>query len=180
MFILQIDFSRISIVQHFDRRWNSVLELAKHGLQMALQLTDEFPDHKQFRNFHFGHSYDIIFNRWTVDFHEVKHLDRVNCKEYDLYREGRVNRMHSQCVRNCIHEKLKNCWIQKNPFYGKEEDVNSCVSISLRLDSTVSDHHMRLCGYVFVCLVTEFERECQNQCPVPCVNLVYNLGRHRR
>ena len=83
--------------------------------------------------------------------------------------------MHSQCVRNCIHEKLKNCWIQKNPFCVNGEDVKSCVPLSLRLDSTVSDHHMRLCGYVFECLVVEFERECQNQCPVTCVNHVYIL-----
>ena len=53
--------------------------------------------------------------------------------------------------------------------------MNSCVPLSLRLDSTISDHHMRLCGYVFECLVVEFERECQNQCPVTCVNHVYNL-----
>ena len=34
---------------------------------------------------------------------------------------------------------------------------------------------MRLCGYVFESLVVEFEREFQNQCPVTCVNHVYNV-----
>ena len=33
-----------------------------------------------------------------------------------------------------------------------------------------------LCGYVFECLLIVFERKCQNQCPVTCVNHVYNLN----
>lgn len=172
---LKMDFSKMTIVLHYDRRWNSVLELAKHGFEMALHSPDELPDLKQFRNFHFGHSYDIVFNRWTVDLREVRQFDQIKCQEYDLDDELPVNRMHSECVRHCIHDKLKNCWIQKNPFYGQREDVNSCVPLSLRIDRHMSYIAMKLCGYVFECLVVEFERECQNRCPKTCVNHVYNF-----
>ena len=94
-------------------------------------------------------------------FHRRSKCCSIGIREKSICK---ISMVHSECVRHCIHGNFKNCWIQKTLFYRKGEDVNSCVPLSLPLDSTVSDHHIRLCGYVFECLVVEFKRECQNQC----------------
>ena len=192
----RIDITEIFITVVYSTDWFPFTRVDTPPLKISMHTPDEIPRHDsdnfiRLKPFCY---HEFTYNRWKSE-----HLGssfQSHCKNYNLDDSQPPNRMRSNCLKHCIHQKqseciktVKNSHKNSNESTSYEEFIYWTRKLWTKHD--FPDHpkmgirgpehlgkYMNLTE-IWHCLYhkqrAKFETECQLKCDIKCVNRYYNF-----